>query len=202
MLLCATQMIVCNIGIKVPLIPLCPIWSNIGDGLMQKKNSFFVSGDSIRHYKSSYSFDIACYLRFDLISSTMLCVMAYLVKDSAVHHWLLGSTWHIFYKVRYFLRYLSNKLCTFTSFLGSQKCSFFGQIWSSHSDSYTLTLLDRVYAKLPEQIWASEAKNWLRYGQSSKGYVGRYYFCDFLIDNSGFYVQIKMRALTVCQVWG
>ncbi len=45
-----------------------------------------------------------------------------------------------------FVRYLQNKLRTFTYFLEPQQCSFLGQIWSSHRNSYTLKLIWKYHS--------------------------------------------------------
>ncbi len=100
-----------------------------------------------------------------------------------------------------FVRYISNKLHTFTYFFGSQKFSLlFGRIWSSQRDSYTPTVLDRVYAKLPEQIWASEAKNWPRYDQSKGTKFGVFFliFCLTILN----FTWKKMCTLTGHEVRG
>ncbi len=83
------------------------------------------------------------------------------IQPCKVGCWVPPGTFLIKYGT--FVRYVRNKLRTYTYFLGSQKFSFFGQIWSSQQNSYTPTVhLAGCNTKLPEQIWASEAKNWPR----------------------------------------
>ncbi len=167
-------------------IPWRPIHSNWWPVNM-KNPHFFVwrLQDPIRSYKTPYSFkSFFCALIWYPVRYFVWwpCKVCCLVP-------------HGTFLIKYgtFVRYLSYyvPLLTFWDLESAHFSAKFGR----HNPHPTPSQYSAgcTYAKLPEQLWPSDAKNWMRYGQS-QGIKFGIYFCDFLLDNSGFYVQ-KNHAL-------